>query len=276
MKRALNVTTLLAMGFLMATPPATAQNALAGQHLHQQLRQHQHRHQRRPGDRRRAGRDNVDSSKFTEYREVPKGVSVPCFNLFSTSSKVDFNLFGYNVRQTDQRYNGWFNTSAFDLSFDYNQIPHNMGNDAHTIQAELSQGVWGMSDTLQQVAGHHRRRDTDRRPDRDVLRHAARPDVRLGRQRRRLEHAQARDGHARPRQEAPVRPDLHLHAGAQVRLSRRRRRRRLQRRQQRRRGARPAERDHAGLRGAGGLQLHEGQRPRLVRRATSTTTGPRR
>ena len=88
------------------------------------------------------GATNVDSSKFYEYRDVPEGVSVPCFNLFSTSSKVDFNLFGYNVRQTDQRYNGWFNTSAFDLSFDYNQIPHNMGNDAHTIMAETSQGVW--------------------------------------------------------------------------------------------------------------------------------------
>ena len=99
------------------------------------------------------GAAEVDSSKFREYRDVPEGFYVPCFNLFSTSSKVDFNLFGYNVRQTDQRYNGWFNTSAFDLSFDYNQTPHNMGNDAHTIQAELSQGVWGMSDTLQQSLG---------------------------------------------------------------------------------------------------------------------------
>ena len=28
-----------------------------------------------------------------------------------------------------------------------------MGNDAHTILAETSQGVWGMSDTLQQALG---------------------------------------------------------------------------------------------------------------------------
>jgi hypothetical protein len=154
MKRALKVTALLAMGVLVATPPATAQYALAG-----------------TSSRTTAcaststgttggqvtvgvlGADNVDSSKFTEYRDVAEGVSVPCFNLFSTSSKVDFNLFGYNVRQTDQRYNGWFNTKAFDLSFDYNQTPHNMGNDAHTIMAELSQGVWGMSDTLQRAIG---------------------------------------------------------------------------------------------------------------------------
>jgi hypothetical protein len=154
MKRALNVTALLAMGLLVATPPAMAQYALAGSSV-------------RDGNCSSVvtstsggqvtvgalAATNVDSSKFTEYRDVAEGVSIPCFNLFSTSSKLDFNLFGTNVRQDDQRYNGWFNTSAFDLSFDYNQIPHNMGNGARTIQAELSEGVWGMSETLQKSLG---------------------------------------------------------------------------------------------------------------------------
>jgi len=99
------------------------------------------------------GRDNVDSSKFQEYKEIPKGVAVPCFNLFSKSDKLDFRLFGYNVSQDDQRYSGWFKTKSFDVIFDYNQIVHNMGNDARTIQTELGQGVWGMSDTLQQTLG---------------------------------------------------------------------------------------------------------------------------
>jgi hypothetical protein len=139
MKRALIVTALLAMGFTVATPPATAQYALAGSSS-------------RAFDCAGSststtggqvtvgvlGATNVDSSKFTEYRDVPEGVAIPCFNLFSTSGKVDFNLFGYNVRQSDQRYNGWFNTSAFDLSFDYNQTPHDMGNGAHTIMAETA------------------------------------------------------------------------------------------------------------------------------------------
>jgi hypothetical protein len=154
MKRALTVTALLAMGSLMATPPASAQFALAGSTT-------------RSFDCAATGAgatggqvsvgllgaENVDSSKFSEYRDVAEGVSVPCFNLFSTNDKLDFNLFGYNVRQGDQRYNGWFNTKAFDLSFDYNQIPHDMGNGAHVIETELSPGVWGMSDTLQQALG---------------------------------------------------------------------------------------------------------------------------
>jgi len=62
-------------------------------------------------------------------------------------------MFGTNVGQSDQRYDGWFNTKAFDLSFDYNQTPHNMGNGAQVIQAEISEGVWGMSNTLQQQLG---------------------------------------------------------------------------------------------------------------------------
>lgn len=99
------------------------------------------------------GLDDVASSKFTEYREVPKGASVPFFNLFSKGEKLDFKLFGYNVRQTDQRYNGWLKASSFDMYFDYNQTPHNMGNGARTIQSELAQGVWGMSDSLQQFLG---------------------------------------------------------------------------------------------------------------------------
>ena len=152
MKNSLQITTLLAAGFLMAAPLVNAQPAPIGL-----------------GTSNCAitstsakggqisvgvqGRDTVDSSRFTEYREVPKGVSVPCFNLFSKTDKLDFTLFGYNVSQDDQRYKGWFKTNAFDLIFDYNSIVHHMGNDAHTIQTELSQGVWGISDTLQQAIG---------------------------------------------------------------------------------------------------------------------------
>jgi hypothetical protein len=99
------------------------------------------------------GRDDVESSKFTEYREVPKGVFVPYFKLFSKGEKLDFNLIGKNVRQDDQSYNGWLKTSSVDVYFDYNQTPHNMGNNGRTIMTEVSRGVWTMSDALQQSLG---------------------------------------------------------------------------------------------------------------------------
>jgi hypothetical protein len=140
MKRTLKVTALLAMGILVASSIAAAQDAPAstsgGQVTFGAL-----------------GVSNVSSSKFLEYREIPKGVSIPYANLFSKTSTIDFNLHAYNVRQRDQRYTGWFNTSAFGLSFDYNQTPHNMGNNAHVMFSELAPGVWGMSASLRQVLG---------------------------------------------------------------------------------------------------------------------------
>ncbi len=147
MKRASIVTALLAMAFLVAAPLATAQDALAGSSV------------RTPctvsGTGTSGGQvtvgvlgaEDVGSSKFEEYRDVPEGVSVPCFSLFSTSDKVDFQLYGNNVSRDDQRYNGWFNTSAFDLDFDYNETPHNMGNNGRSIFSETAPGVWTMSAT---------------------------------------------------------------------------------------------------------------------------------
>ncbi|MEI6669237.1 MAG: MtrB/PioB family outer membrane beta-barrel protein [Acidobacteriota bacterium] len=99
------------------------------------------------------GVGDVSSSKLTEYRDIPKGLSIPFMNLFSTSSTLDFKLTGYNVRQSDQRYTGWANLSWMDVGFDYNQTPHNMGNNAHLIWAETAQGVWSMSPILRSSLG---------------------------------------------------------------------------------------------------------------------------
>lgn len=99
------------------------------------------------------GRDNVASSKFEEYRTVPKGVSMPVFTLQGRNTGTDFALFGRNISLADQRYTGWAGTSWAGLSFDYNQIPHNMGNDGRSIMTELSPGVWGMNATVRQALG---------------------------------------------------------------------------------------------------------------------------
>jgi hypothetical protein len=179
MKRALTVTTLLAMGFLMAGSAATAQDAQTPTPTPTPVGEAPAPVTDAPADPKPdeaapeapaddamlppesgghitlgvLGRDDVASSKFQEYREVPKGVALPFFELFSRGHKVDFNLYGYNVRQTDQRYTGWLDTAGVGLAFDYNQIPHNMGNDARIIFSETGEGVWTMSDTLQESLG---------------------------------------------------------------------------------------------------------------------------
>jgi len=148
MKRTLKVSSLIVV--LMAAPAAMAQNAPAGLGTSNCAINSV---ESKGGQLSVGllGRDDVPSSKFQEYKEVPKGFAVPCFNLFSKTDSLDFRLFGYNVSQDDQRYTGWFKTKSFDLTFDYNQIVHNMGNDAHVIQTQLSQGVWAIADPLQQT-----------------------------------------------------------------------------------------------------------------------------
>ncbi len=138
MKRALRLTALVAMGLCMAASLVSAQDAPAstsgGQVTIGAL-----------------GVNNIASSKFSEYRDVPKGMSIPFVNFYSTTDKLDFNLVGYNVRQRDQQYLGSLNAGWFGLSVDYNQTPHDMGNNARLILHEVSEGMWAMSGTLRQA-----------------------------------------------------------------------------------------------------------------------------
>lgn len=99
------------------------------------------------------GRDTIASSKFEEYRVVPKGVSMPVFDLTGTKGDVDLAFWGRNIAQRDQRYSGRLSSPAVGLRFDYNQIPHSMGNDGRSIMTELGPGVWGMNASLRQWLG---------------------------------------------------------------------------------------------------------------------------
>ena len=97
---------------------------------------------------RALGQDyGVESSKFTEYREVPTGASIPYMNLWSTGGKLDFNLAAFNVQQEDQQYLGQVKAGGLGLKFNYNSIPHSMGNNARSIYAQTGTGVWSMSTT---------------------------------------------------------------------------------------------------------------------------------
>ncbi len=179
MKRPLHVTALLAMGLLVASSYAAGQDVPAttsgGKVTVAAL-----------------GVEDISSSKFQEYREVPKGISIPFLNLFSTSSTLDVNLFGYNVRQSDQRYTGWLTTSMFGVTFDYNQTPHNMGNNGKTMYSELGHGRVGHELDAPPDARRDRRcAAADRYADGLVLRRAAGSDLRVDEQHRHLEPAPA-------------------------------------------------------------------------------------
>lgn len=98
-----------------------------------------------------AGRPDVASSKFEEYRDVVRGVSMPGFRLFGRDGDIRYDLRGENVKQSDERYTGYFKTDWFALNADYNSIIHRIGNDGRTFLSQQSPGVWRMSTTLQQA-----------------------------------------------------------------------------------------------------------------------------
>jgi len=97
------------------------------------------------------GRGDVDSSKFEEYRAVPKGISMPDFTLVGSLSGKKFALFGENISQRDQRYSGYVEGGWFKVTFDYNQIMHNIGFGGRTLFNETAPGVWSMSTTLRSL-----------------------------------------------------------------------------------------------------------------------------
>jgi hypothetical protein len=140
MKRALRVTALLAMGILVASSFVAAQDAPAsntgGQVTFGFL-----------------GRGNVSSSKFTEYREVPKGVSIPYATLFAWNGDKGFTIWADNIRQADQRFTGVASLGWLGVAFDYNQTPHNMGNNARSIYNEVGTGYWGLSAAMRSALG---------------------------------------------------------------------------------------------------------------------------
>ena len=98
-----------------------------------------------------AARPDVASSKFEEYRDVVRGVSMPAFRLFGSDSGLRFDLRGQNVKQLDERYTGYLKTDFFAVAADYNSIVHHIGNDGRTMLVQQSPGVWRMSPTLQQT-----------------------------------------------------------------------------------------------------------------------------
>ena len=96
---------------------------------------------------------NVDtiSSKFTEYRDVPNGVTAPFFRILGAKESFRYELVGENVQQTDQHYRFNLETSKIRIEGDYNQIPHRFGaNGVSLLRTTTSRGTLGMSDTLQQ------------------------------------------------------------------------------------------------------------------------------
>jgi hypothetical protein len=98
--------------------------------------------------------NDIASSKFQEYRVIPKGVSAPAFSVQGRRGENTYAVFAQNISQRDQRCTGWGSTNSIGVSFDYNQIPHAFGNNGRSIMNQVGEAEWRMSATLRQALGN--------------------------------------------------------------------------------------------------------------------------
>ena len=93
------------------------------------------------------------SSKFFEYRDVPKGFYFKYLDLNVEKGDKFFNFTARNVRQRDSYYDflmGDYGKYKLDLTF--NRIPHRFGFDGQTLYVEPAPGIFTIADQIQRDA----------------------------------------------------------------------------------------------------------------------------
>lgn len=93
------------------------------------------------------------SSKFTEYRDVPRGFIGPFLSLELTKGSRFFRFEGLNIAQADQRVAAELGEyGKFRLDIGYGQIPHRFSNSSATPYVEGPLGVFRLNDVIRSAA----------------------------------------------------------------------------------------------------------------------------
>jgi MtrB/PioB family decaheme-associated outer membrane protein len=94
---------------------------------------------------------DTNSSKWEEYRDMSSGFVIPKLRLIGEGPgdrELDFNAV--NVRREDARYTLFYGVPGdYELTLDYNKIPHNFGNDGHTLWTQTGPGRLEIADPIQ-------------------------------------------------------------------------------------------------------------------------------
>lgn len=97
--------------------------------------------------------ETARSSKFTEYRDVPRGLFVESIDLRLTKGSRYFNLSAMNVQQADERILAGFGDSGrFRLDIGFDKIPHRFSFFGATPYVENAPGVFTLNDVIRQAA----------------------------------------------------------------------------------------------------------------------------
>lgn len=93
------------------------------------------------------------SSKFTEYRDVPRGSYVPYLSLDLAKGATYFYLEATNLAQRDQRFlAGFGHYGTYSLDFGYDETPHRFSFDGATPYVERTPGVFTLNDVIRSAA----------------------------------------------------------------------------------------------------------------------------
>ena len=93
------------------------------------------------------------SSKFTEYRDVPKGFFLEYLNLDLTKGSHYFYLSAIHVQQADERIiAGAGNYGKFKLDLGYDKIPHRFSFFGATPYVENTPGIFTLNDVIRSAA----------------------------------------------------------------------------------------------------------------------------
>ncbi|MGZ5514084.1 MAG: MtrB/PioB family decaheme-associated outer membrane protein [Candidatus Aminicenantales bacterium] len=97
--------------------------------------------------------ETARSSKFTEYRDVPRGLFVPFLTLDLRKGSRFVRIDATNLGQSDQRLRAELgDRGTFRLDVGYDQIPHRFSFFAATPYVEHSAGVFTLNDVIRSAA----------------------------------------------------------------------------------------------------------------------------
>ncbi|MEW6455423.1 MAG: MtrB/PioB family decaheme-associated outer membrane protein [Acidobacteriota bacterium] len=93
---------------------------------------------------------DAKSSKYYEYRDVPRGFYFNLFDLTVERGDRYLNFYANRIRQKDGKYGfSLGDYGKYNVDFEWDKIPHRFSFEGKTLYGELKPGVYTLSDQIQ-------------------------------------------------------------------------------------------------------------------------------
>src|SRR3954464_1664146 len=94
---------------------------------------------------------NTNSAKWEEYRDMSSGFVIPELHLIGVGSgDRELDFYSERLGREDARYTLFYGVPGrYELTVDYNKIPHHFGNDGHMLWTRTGPGRLEIADPIQ-------------------------------------------------------------------------------------------------------------------------------